>query len=68
MIHNDGSTSYFCSSKCRKNTLKLKRDKRRLKWTHAYREEREKAAKKLEDAAKPTPTEEKKSVKKEKKK
>lgn len=40
LIKNDGSVNYFCSSKCRLNALKLKRDKRRLKWTEAYREER----------------------------
>ncbi len=48
LIQSDGSISYYCSSKCRKNALKLKRDKRRLKWTSAYREERQKALKKLE--------------------
>ena len=36
-IKNDGSVNYFCSSKCRKNQLKLGRDKKRLKWTEAYR-------------------------------
>lgn len=37
LITNDGVVQYFCSSKCRKNSLKLKRDKRKLKWTEAYR-------------------------------
>lgn len=36
-IRNTGVINYFCSSKCRKNSLKLKRDKRRLKWTEAFR-------------------------------
>ena len=36
-INNDGSISFFCSAKCRKNALNLKRDKRKLKWTEAYR-------------------------------
>lgn len=36
-ITNDGVVQFFCSSKCRKNSLKLKRDKRKLKWTEAYR-------------------------------
>ena len=53
LIKNDGSVSFFCSSKCRKNTLKLKRDKRRLKWTVSYHEERAKAIQKAEEAAKP---------------
>ena len=43
VIGNDGSVNYYCSSKCRKNALKLKRDKRKLKWTMAYREEKVKA-------------------------
>ena len=37
LIKNDGSVDFYCSSKCRKNSLKLKRDKKRLKWTEAYR-------------------------------
>ena len=43
LFKNDGSTSYFCSSKCRQNTLKLGRDKRRVGWTEAYREKKGKA-------------------------
>ncbi len=37
LITNDGVVQFLCSSKCRKNALKLKRDKRKLKWTEAYR-------------------------------
>ncbi len=44
LIKNDGTVSYFCSSKCRKNTIKLGRDKRKIKWTEAYREKMKKAA------------------------
>lgn len=29
----DGTILYFCSSKCIKNSLKLKREGRRTKWT-----------------------------------
>ncbi len=29
----DGTVLYFCSSKCRKNALVLKREGRRVKWT-----------------------------------
>tara|TARA_B100001971_G_C18189002_1_gene537424 strand:+ start:613 stop:807 length:195 start_codon:yes stop_codon:yes gene_type:complete len=36
-IRNDGVIQQFCSSKCRKNTLKLKRDPRKYKWTAAYK-------------------------------
>ena len=38
LIRNDGAISYFCSSKCRLNSLKLGRDKRKVKWTEASRE------------------------------
>jgi large subunit ribosomal protein L24e len=42
-INNDGNVSYFCSSKCRKNALKLKRERRKIKWTQAFREVRAEA-------------------------
>ena len=45
-IKNDGTVNYFCSSKCRKNSLKLKRDKRKLKWAEAFHVTREKAREK----------------------
>ena len=32
MILNDGNIFYFCSSKCRKNQLKLKRDNKKVNW------------------------------------
>ncbi len=38
LIKNDGTIAYFCSSKCRFNVLKLKRDKRKIRWTEAFRE------------------------------
>ena len=28
----DGRTIYYCSSKCRKNNLKLKRDPKKVNW------------------------------------
>ncbi|HZW85341.1 MAG TPA: 50S ribosomal protein L24e [Nitrososphaerales archaeon] len=31
-VKNDGSTNSYCSSKCRVNHLKLRRDSRKLKW------------------------------------
>ena len=31
-VKNDGSTKSYCSSKCRVNDLKLRRDSRTLKW------------------------------------
>ncbi len=41
-ITNDGETSYFCGSKCMTNALKLKRDKRKIRWTEAFHETRAK--------------------------
>ena len=32
LILNDGNILYFCSSKCRKNLLKLKRDNKKVNW------------------------------------
>jgi large subunit ribosomal protein L24e len=43
-IQNDGTVNFFCSSKCQTNALHLKRDKRKLKWTQSYREEKDKSA------------------------
>ena len=37
LIKNDGTVAYFCSSKCRRNALNLKRDKKKIKWTEFYR-------------------------------
>jgi large subunit ribosomal protein L24e len=33
----DGTIYHFCSSKCRKNLLKLKRDPKHVRWTKFYR-------------------------------
>jgi len=38
-VRNDGSILWFCSSKCRKSSIKLKRDARKLPWTRYYRKE-----------------------------
>ncbi|OYT59539.1 MAG: 50S ribosomal protein L24 [Desulfurococcales archaeon ex4484_217_1] len=35
-VKNDGSILWFCSSKCWKNMLKLKRNPRKYKWTLKY--------------------------------
>lgn len=42
LIKNEGIMVYYCSGKCQRNHLKLKRDRRRIKWTEAYRETKEK--------------------------
>ena len=44
-LKNDGSVNYLCSSKCKKNSLKLKRDKRKVRWAEAFHITREKAKK-----------------------
>lgn len=36
LIKNDGTILYFCSSKCKKNMLGLRRDARKFKWTAKY--------------------------------
>jgi len=43
LIRNIGTVDFFCSSKCRKNATKLKRDKRKLKWTESFHITREKS-------------------------
>ncbi|RLI80734.1 50S ribosomal protein L24e [Archaeoglobales archaeon] len=35
-VRRDGKVFYFCSGKCEKNMLKLKRNPRKLKWTRRY--------------------------------
>jgi len=39
-VSKKGKALYFCSSKCQKNMLKLKRKDRKTKWTEAYRKEK----------------------------
>jgi len=35
-VKKDGAIFYFCSSKCQRNQLKLKRVPRRVRWTKKY--------------------------------
>lgn len=35
-VRNDGTILRFCSSKCKKNMLYLKRNPQKLKWTAKY--------------------------------
>ena len=35
-VKNDGTVLWFCSAKCKKNALVLKRDPRKLKWTNKH--------------------------------
>jgi len=41
----DGTSVYFCGSKCEKNALKLGRNPRHLKWTGAYAQGEKRAKK-----------------------
>ena len=41
-IYISGKIDYFCSNKCEKNALKLKRDPLRVRWTEYYRKEHKK--------------------------
>ncbi len=36
LAKNDGTVLWFCSSKCKKNALVLKRYPRKLKWTKKH--------------------------------
>jgi large subunit ribosomal protein L24e len=40
-VNPTGKALNFCSSKCKKNMLKLGRKPRKVKWTQDYREEKE---------------------------
>jgi len=53
-VYKDGKTLYFCSTKCKKNALVLKRDNKLLKWTDSYTkgEKSKKAKKKTKKKAK----------------
>lgn len=35
-VKRDGKVFYFCSRKCEKNMIELKRNPRKLKWTKYY--------------------------------
>jgi len=66
-VSKKGKAFYFCSSKCEKNLLKLKRKPRRVRWTAEYRKEKairlrgmEKPAEKKKKPEKPKEKTEKK--------
>jgi len=44
-VKKDGKIFYFCSSKCEKNHLKLKRKARDIKWTQFFQKEKHGAKK-----------------------
>ncbi|MBT4651659.1 50S ribosomal protein L24e [Candidatus Woesearchaeota archaeon] len=41
-VFTNGKVFNFCSSKCEKNTLKLKRKPLRIRWTELFRNEHKK--------------------------
>ncbi len=41
-VKSDGKIFYFCSGKCEKNMLKLKRKPRNVKWTEIAKTEKRK--------------------------
>lgn len=40
-VKSSGKIIYFCSTKCEKNLLKLKRKPRKIRWTEMFRKEKE---------------------------
>ena len=50
-VKKDGKTFNFCSSKCEKNMIILKRNPRKVAWTEAHRAEKQPVKKK--DTVKP---------------
>ena len=64
----DGKVLYFCSSKCKKNALGLKRLGRYWKWTDSYRDfkaQQKKSSKKKANAQAATKTKKEAKPKKE---
>ncbi|MEK6819105.1 MAG: 50S ribosomal protein L24e [Nanoarchaeota archaeon] len=51
LIKNVGVVEFYCSRKCKMNSIKLKRDKRKLKWTEAFHITRNKARNKAKEKA-----------------
>ena len=47
LIKNIGVIDFFCSKKCRLNSMKLGRDKRKVRWTEAARNKKVNTAAKL---------------------
>jgi large subunit ribosomal protein L24e len=60
-IYNSGKNDYFCSNKCEKNLLVLKRKPLKIRWTEAYRKEHKKGLKEEAPIAKKAVTESKDS-------
>lgn len=41
VVKKEGTMHYFCSNKCEKNLLKLKRNPLKTKWTKEFRKQKE---------------------------
>ncbi len=39
-VKKDGTANFFCSNKCQKNALKLKRSPHTTKWTETFHEDK----------------------------
>jgi len=63
-ITNKGEVKYFCSNKCKTNSLKLKRDKRKIRWTEAFHVTREKGRARLAAANEKVPVKKVETVEK----
>ena len=48
-VYTSGKTANFCSRKCEKNLLKLKRKPLETKWTETYRKEHHKGESKQKE-------------------
>ncbi len=57
LVKKDAKVLYFCSNKCEKNLLKLRRKPIKIRWTKAYQELKEKGKKAAEGKDKETKTE-----------
>ncbi len=44
-VYTSGKLNYFCTNKCEKNMIQLKRKPLKVKWTEAYRKEHKKGDK-----------------------
>ena len=61
-VKKDGSILYFCSSKCYKNMMELKRVPRRVGWTSEYDKEKKIRTGAKEDRKKKAPAKKKAST------
>lgn len=58
-VHTDGRIAYYCSSKCERNMLKLRRNPSHIKWTKKYEELKGAPKAEAKQAPKPEKKEEK---------